>query len=243
MADGKTSTEETLAWLRRSEMEVISRVVGSWNHVFVVRLDDGMRHGLAVYKPRAGEYPLWDFPHGTLCLRETAAYRLSRALGWPRIPPTVLRDGVYGLGTVQQYVEAVAGATYFTMRQDRLVDLLPVALFDCLVNNTDRKGGHLLLDAEGRIWAIDHALTFHAEPKLRTVVWDFAGELVPAGYLEDLQRLAGELEGGQSVEQDLAGLLSPPEMDQLRARLGRLLDRGCFPYPDADGVHLPWPLV
>lgn len=149
--------EEKETWLTRGAIEPVGRIVRSWNQVFLVRVDDGQQHGLAIYKPRAGEYPLWDFPHGSLCLREMAAYHLSRALGWPHIPPTVLRDGPNGFGMVQQFIEADPKANYFTLRQDRLPDLLPVALFDCLVNNTDRKGGHLLLDRQGHIWAIDHA--------------------------------------------------------------------------------------
>lgn len=243
MTQDRHSEDRTIDWLTAGQIEPLSRIIRSWNHVFLVRIDDGKRRGLAIYKPRAGEYPLWDFAHGTLALRETAAYRLSRALGWPRIPPTALRDGPFGFGMIQQFVEADVEANYFTLREDRLADLLPVALFDHLVNNTDRKGGHLLLDAEERIWAIDHALTFHAEPKLRTVIWDFAGAAIPDRYEEDLQRLRQALRAGQPVEQELAGLLSPAEKDALRERVDRLLALGHFPHPDPQRTHLPWPLV
>jgi hypothetical protein len=243
MAENTYPFDETAIRLARGRMELVRQFVRSWNHVFLVRVEDGEQQVLAVYKPRAGEYPLWDFPQGTLCLREVAAYRLSRALGWPRIPPTVLRDGPYGLGMVQQFIEADSQANYFTLRESRRVDLLPVALFDHLVNNTDRKGGHLLLDPDGRIWAIDHALTFHVEPKLRTVIWDFAGEPIPTPRLEDLSRLRGQLEAGQPLEQDLARFLSPAELDRLRERLDHLLALGRFPHPDPHRAHLPWPLV
>ena len=156
-------------------MTVLGQILSSSNYAFLARVDDGELQALAVYKPRRGEVPLWDFAPGTLCMREVAAYVLSHALGWPLIPPTVLRDGSYGPGVVQLYIEADVDAHYFTFREERRADLVPVALFDIVTNNADRKGGHLLLDRDSRIWAIDHALTFHAEPKLRTVIWDFAG--------------------------------------------------------------------
>lgn len=235
--------EEKETWLTRGAIEPVGRIVRSWNQVFLVRVDDGQQHGLAIYKPRAGEYPLWDFPHGSLCLREMAAYHLSRALGWPHIPPTVLRDGPNGFGMVQQFIEADPKANYFTLRQDRLPDLLPVALFDCLVNNTDRKGGHLLLDRQGHIWAIDHALTFHVEPKLRTVIWDFVGRAIPAPYRNDLARIQEQLEPGQALGERLARLLSAREMEALRERLEGLLTSRRFPHPDPHQVHLPWPLI
>jgi len=235
--------EETLAWLSHGRMEIVGRIVRSWNHVFLARMDDKERTGLAVYKPRAGEYPLWDFPHGTLCLREMAAYRLSLALGWPPIPPTVLRDGPYGFGMVQQFIKANPKADYFTLRQDRLADLLPVALFDHLINNADRKGGHLLVDADGRIWAIDHALTFHEEPKLRTVIWDFAGEPIPTQHLRDLRRLQEEIAGEHPLQQELTRLLSGEEIAALQQRLAALVEMERLPPPDPERVHLPWPLV
>lgn len=239
---------DTLAWLTTGSIDVISRVERSWNHVLLVRVTGAGRVGLAIYKPRAGEYPLWDFPHGTLCLRERAAYLVSVFLGWPRIPPTVLRDGPYGFGALQQFVEADPEANYFTLRGSRLADLLPVALFDHLINNADRKGGHILLDREGRLWAIDHALTFNEEPKLRTVIWDFAGEPIPEPYLDDLRRLRRELTAevpadGPSIARALDRLLEPGEMRALLRRLDALLETSRFPYPDPDRVHLPWPLI
>ena len=243
MAESTYPFDETAIWLARGRMEPVKQFVRSWNQVFLMRVEDGERQGLAIYKPRAGEYPLWDFPRGTLCLREVASYRLSRALGWPRIPPTVLRDGPYGLGMVQQFIEADPKANYFTLQESQRANLLPVALFDHLVNNADRKGGHLLLDPEGHIWAIDHALTFHVEPKLRTVIWDFVGEPIPAPYPEDLIRLRGQLEAGQPLQQDLARFLSLADLDGLRRRLDHLLALNRFPHPDPQRAHLPRPLV
>lgn len=238
-----SAMDRTLAWLSQGQMALVGRFVQTWNAVFLAEVDDGERRGQAIYKPQRGEYPLWDFPHGTLCLREAAAYRLSRALGWPHVPPTVLRDGPFGFGMVQQFIEADPQATYFTLRESRLADLMPVALFDHLVNNADRKGGHLLLDGDGRIWAIDHALTFHVEPKLRTVIWDFAGQAIPDAHLSSLDSLREGLEAGRGVEQELDGLLSAEELDALRQRLRALLTTRQFPQPDPDRRFLPWPLV
>lgn len=234
--------EETLAWLSHGRMTLVGQVPQSWNYVFLARLNHRGRRGLAIYKPASGEYPLWDFPRGSLCRREVAAYRLSLALGWPRIPPSVLRDGPYGVGLVQAYVEANPGVTYFTMGPEMRDELLPVALFDHLVNNADRKAGHLLLDAEGRVWAIDQALSFHTEPKLRTVIWDFAGERIPEPYLVDLRRVeAGLAEGLLAAE--LGEMLAPTEMEALRERARLLLTAGLFPHPNSSRPHVPWPLV
>lgn len=234
--------EETLAWLARGRMTLVGQVAQSWNYVFLVRLSHRRRRGLAIYKPAAGEYPLWDFPRGSLCRREVAAYRLSLALGWPRIPPSVLRDGPYGVGMVQVYIEANPEVTYFTMGPQMRDELLPVALFDHLVNNADRKAGHLLLDTEGRVWAIDQALSFHVEPKLRTVIWDFAGEPIPEPYLVGLRRVEAELAEGV-LAAEMRGLLTLAEVEALRERARLLLASGVFPHPDPHRVHLPWPLV
>jgi len=235
--------ENSLSWLASGEIELIGRIVHSRNAVFVVQIETPEREGLAIYKPREGEYPLWDFLAGTLCRREVAAYCLSRSLGWPPIPPTVLRDGPLGTGMVQQFIEADPEATYFTLREERLAHLLAVAAFDHLTNNADRKAGHLLVDAAGQIWAIDHALTFHVEPKLRTVIWDFAGQPIPERCQRDLRRVDTILRAGQPLEQELRSLLTSQEISALRRRLGDLLTSGRFPAPDPDRRQVPWPLI
>lgn len=248
---GWTKTETTVAvgperalrLLARGRIELVEQILNSSNLMFLARVDDGDLRALAIYKPRRGESPLWDFPRGTLCLRETAAYVVSRALGWPLIPPTVLREGPYGVGALQLYVDADPQATYFSLRTERLADLLPVALFDLLANNADRKGGHLLLDAAGRIWAIDNALTFHAEPKLRTVIWDFAGEAISQEYLEDLKRLRDHLARRSHLRRVLGQLLAAEEIAALRKRLTALLLEATFPLPDPTRRQIPWPVV
>mgnify|MGYP006290637559 CR=1 FL=1 len=224
-------------------MEPVGQVVETRNTVFLVRIHGEEGYHLAIYKPCEGEYPLWDFPQGTLCLRERAAYLLGRALGWPRIPPTVLRDGFAGPGSVQQFIEFHPEENYFVLQEERRSDFLPVALFDHVVNNADRKVGHLLFDPAGTLWAIDQALTFHVDLKLRTVIWDFAGEPIPSRYLADLGRVRSDLASGRDLEAALSDLLSREEMEALRQRIDALLEAGVFPKPDPDRVCLPWPLV
>jgi hypothetical protein len=235
--------ERAIRLLSRGDMALLGQITPSSNFTFLASVDDGNLRALAIYKPRRGERPLWDFPHGTLCLREVAAYLVSRTLGWPLIPPTVLRDGPHGSGALQLYIDADPEANYFTFHEERLPDLLPVALFDTLVNNADRKGGHLLLDRWDRVWAIDNALTFHPEPKLRTVIWDFAGELIPEKYLTGLHQLQEYLAHGGPLREMLIGLLIEEEITALEARLVALLEDAVLPIPDPTRRQIPWPLV
>jgi uncharacterized repeat protein (TIGR03843 family) len=235
--------ERAMRLLSQGQVELVGRILSSSNVIFLARVDDRDVQALAIYKPRQGERPLWDFDHGTLCLREVATYVLSRALGWPRIPPTVLRDGPYGPGALQLYIDADPEANYFTFHEERLPDLLPVALFDVLANNADRKGGHVLLDQWDRVWAIDNALTFHSEPKLRTVIWDFAGERIPEEYVADLTRLQRHLAGESELHRTLAALLAEDEVAALQDRLIELLESAVFPYPDPTRRQIPWPMV
>lgn len=165
--------------LSTAEFEELQPVWHSSNYVYLASLRGPAGETLAaIYKPQRGERPLWDFPEGTLHLREVAAYRLSLVLGWPFIPPTVLRDGPGGEGSLQLFVEHDPNRHFFEQREEPALvpQLQRIALFDYVANNADRKGGHCLLDADGRIWAIDHGLCFHAQYKLRSVIWDWAGE-------------------------------------------------------------------
>lgn len=243
MGESTATYERTTQLLSQGRVSLLGQILSSSNATFLTRVDDGDLQALAIYKPRRGERPLWDFPHGTLCLREVAAFVVSRALGWPLVPPTTLHKGPYGLGALQLYIDADPEANYFTFREDRLPDLLPVALFDVLANNADRKGGHLLLDQQGRMWAIDNALTFHPEPKLRTVIWDFAGGALPEQYLADLHQLQERLACESALRQTLTGLLAEKEITALQVRLTRLLEHPIFPYPDPARHQVPWPIV
>ncbi|MGA3221911.1 MAG: SCO1664 family protein [Acidimicrobiales bacterium] len=194
---------------------------------------------LAIYKPARGERPLWDFPRG-LWKREVAAYELSRFLGWGIVPPTTARpDGPLGPGSLQYFVDALFDEHYFTLLEtpDHRRDLRRIAVFDVVANNADRKSGHCLIDREGHIWGIDHGLCFHAEPKLRTVIWDFAGEKIEKDLLASLGTMAAG-----SVPEALTRLLGDEEIGALRARAAALLASARFPEPSADFPY-PWPLV
>ena len=212
------------------------------NATFVVELRRGAARGLGVYKPRLGEVPLWDFPSGTLHRRECAAYVLSRVLGWRFVPPTVLRDGEAGIGSVQLFVPPVEGSNFFTLRDEHPEETLRMAVFDVIANNADRKGGHCFVGRAGGVWGLDHGLTFNVEHKLRTVIWDYAGSAVPERLLRDLRRLAEELGAASSdASAGLGALLSPEEMDALRSRVDALVERPVLPAGPHSRRDLPWP--
>jgi len=236
------SVERLLRLLAQGEIELLGLLPGSSNYVFLTRVSDGDLETWAVYKPQRGERPLWDFAPGTLCLRETAAFLFSQMLGWPLIPPTVLRQGPHGLGAVQFFIDANPEAHYLTFASERPAEGQRIAAFDVVANNADRKSGHCLLDDAGRVWCIDHGITFHTDFKLRTVIWEFAGQPIPAPLLKDLQILQAELSEKSPRAEILAQLLSPREMDALRHRLVHLMARKTYPEP---GPHraIPWPPV
>ena len=211
------------------------------NYTFLVRVSQGALTLDAIYKPRDGEQPLWDFPTGTLYKREYAAYLVSEDLSWDFIPCTVIRGGPYGVGSVQQYVDVDHRSSYFTIREESPEELERIALFDCLSNNADRKAGHCFRDTAGAIWSIDHGLTFHHEPKLRTVIWDFAQEPISAYLLEQMASLLENLCSENVVARELAPLLSAEELAALRGRLEALLRTGRFPPQDPYRRNVPWP--
>lgn len=237
----RSAGEDTGALLREGDLEILGLLPRSSNYTFLVRVGAAEDRTLAVYKPERGEAPLWDFPDGTLHLREAAAAVLADALGWPWVPATIVREGPHGVGSVQLFVEFDPEQHYFTMREDRPDDFRKIALFDAVANNADRKSGHCLLSTDGRVFAIDHGVCFHPEPKLRTVIWDFAEEPIPEGLLEDLRRLGRDL-ATDALREDLATLLQPAELRALERRLEDLIDTGCFPEP-GPGRPYPWPIV
>jgi uncharacterized repeat protein (TIGR03843 family) len=219
-----------------------------------VELDDLDPADLAVHKPRRGESPLWDFPDGTLHLREVAAYEVAAALGWDLVPVTVLvEDGPFGPGSLQRFVPHDPAHHYFHLLEhgaDDVVDQLrAMVVFDAVIDNADRKGGHVLLERStdddrglhGRIQLVDHGVSFNVERKLRTVGWHFAGEPVPAALREDVAELAEGLDGG-TVEGTLAALLAPAELTVLRHRVRRWADLERFPEPSGRNPF-PWPML
>ncbi len=232
------SGDEWHLLLATGEVEIEGRMPWSSNATFLVTLHAGALRAPAVYKPAAGERRLWDFPAG-LFRREVAASLLAAATELVAVPETVARAGPFGEGSFQRFIEADFSEHYFSLRDGGHHDeaLRRLCAFDLLANNADRKGGHVLVDGAGRIWGIDHGLCFHAEDKLRTVCWDFAGEPLPDAALAACASLAAGLPG------ELAALLAPRERRALVARARRLLERPVFPHPDPDERCYPWPLV
>jgi uncharacterized repeat protein (TIGR03843 family) len=238
-SDQRPPASGVLALLAEGEIEVVGRMPWSSNRTFLVTCASDDEETAAVYKPGRGERQLWDFPEG-IFRREIAAYELSTLLGWDLVPETLGRqDAPFGEGSLQRFVDADFSEHHFTLVENEVHHdrLRAICAFDIVVNNADRKSGHCLLDHDGRIWAIDNGLCFHRQPKLRTVIWEFAGQEVPAPLLASLRDLDTALPG------PLAGLLSAPEIEAVRHRARRLIDAGCFPVPDPDSYHFPWPLV
>jgi uncharacterized repeat protein (TIGR03843 family) len=229
--------------LATGDIDVLGALPNSSNAALLVRCSVGDDSCVAVYKPMRGEAPLWDFPDGTLHRREVAAFVLARALGWPRVPPTVLRDGPFGPGSVQLFVTFDPAEHFFTMEVERADVFRRVAMFDIAANNADRKAGHCLLGDDGEIWVIDHGVCFAVEPKLRTVIWTFVDEPLPADATTDLERVSTALEPGGDLRGELEALLARDEVDETAARIDRLLARGRFPEPEPGVRPFPWPPI
>jgi uncharacterized repeat protein (TIGR03843 family) len=233
-----------LTALQDGELQVQGQFVSGSNYTFMVSVHTEQIDLSAVYKPRRGEQPLWDFPAGTLSRREVAAYELSELLGWELVPPTIYRrKGPLGAGSLQQYIEHDPEYHYFNFSVEDRQLLRPVALFDLLINNADRKGGHILKAADNHLWLIDHGVCFHPEDKLRTVVWDFAGEAIPQDLLSDLSRLIDLEEKEQRVTQNLSGLLRKGDITALLLRARHLVDSATYPFPQGTRRSYPWPPV
>jgi uncharacterized repeat protein (TIGR03843 family) len=236
---GPGADADALDVLASGDVQIVGRMPWSSNATFLVEACIEGRSSRAIYKPHAGERPLWDFPDG-LYRREAAAHELSAALGWDVVPLTIVRhDLPHGVGSLQRFVEADFEQHYFTLLEDEAFhdQLRRMAVFDIVSNNTDRKGGHCLLDAAGHVWGIDNGLSFHAEFKLRTVIWDFAGDAIDEHLLDDLRAL---LDAG--VPPRVAELIGVFERDALLTRARALVREGVLPH-DPTGRRYPWPLV
>lgn len=231
----RVTADRVKTLLRDGKIEVLGLLPGASNYTFAVTVSEDDLKVVGVYKPRAGETPLWDFPDGTLWRREVAAYELSESLGWGLVPPTIAREGPDGIGSMQLFIDHDPEQHYFTLMNTYADTFRRVALFDHVMNNADRKAGHCLLErGSERIWVVDHGVCFHTDPKLRTVIWDFAGEPIPSDARADLERLD-------------VGVLSPwlaaGEVSATRARIEMLLDATVFPDPPEDRRSYPWPPV
>ena len=233
-----------LTVLAEGELHIVGRLVGSTNHAMYAEAihdcpPDGRLALDAVYKPVAGERPLMDFPDQTLARRELAAYLVSEAAGWSIVPPTVFRDGPFGEGMVQQWITVDDAVDVVAMVVEADPRLRRMAAFDAVVNNTDRKGGHLLPIAGGHVHGVDHGVCFSPVPKLRTVLWGWRGEPFGPDEIAGLERIRAALDGGLGT--DLRDLLSRVEVAATRRRVASLLRTGTFPQPDPDWPAVPWP--
>ena len=247
-----TIQPDSVAGLSRQEIEQrlnnwpitgIGLHPGGSNYVFVIRLADQDDEIYAIYKPASGERPLRDFPYGTLHNREWSAYLLADALGWPAVPPTVVREGPHGIGSVQLFIDADFTKHYFNLRDERLDDYTPIAMFDVLINNADRKGGACLLDAEGQLWAVDHGLTFNPLARRRTVMFEFNGTPYPEDLLDALNELLSSLENGNDeLRNKLSDTLDIHEIDSLIRRGKEMIEDRSFPILDPDW-NVPWPMI
>lgn len=262
MAQQSLSTADWLQLLQMGSLAVKGVLPWSSNYSFLVDVcpNTAVRETLphlpynelsevrAVYKPRRGERPLWDFAQGTLCQRERAAFLISQAIGWNLIPPTVLRDGEHGIGSVQLFVQHDPEAHYFTFEGNPgfREALQKTVLLDIIMNNADRKAGHVLieeLNGSNTLWLIDHGICFHTEHKLRTVIWEFAGEPIPPVLLTDLEKLSDKIATNKAgLRLELLQLLTEAEIEALQKRISRTLNHSIFISP-GPGRHYPWPPV
>jgi hypothetical protein len=243
MARARSSESPEQLLLKLPDFTILGLLHGASNYTFLARLGPHPPSGLhAVYKPARGESPLWDFEAGTLYRREVAAYELSKVLGWPNIPATVVRETApHGIGALQLFIDA--DRRHFLGQNAAHEDIwLRIALFDVIANNADRKSGHCLFDSVDKVWVIDHGLTFHAEEKLRTVIWDYSGRPLPDELCGDVERALIDLERGQ-LGKRMRDLISPVELRALKRRVRAVLDPGWrFPEPSS-AWSIPWPPV
>jgi uncharacterized repeat protein (TIGR03843 family) len=236
------SLDNALTLLREGDLSIEGRVVDASNATFYCAVSCGEQVAACVYKPVAGERPLWDFPDGTLAEREVAAYEVSAATGWLIVPPTVYRDGPAGPGMVQLWIDTDEDVNIARfMRRRDLEQLRLLSVFDAVINNADRKGGHLLPTVEGHVYGVDHGVTFSVEDKLRTVLWQWAGAKLPQEAREVLAKLRTELDG--DLGERLGELLTRREVWRTRSRVDALLSTGRHPEPNGDWPPVPWPPI
>jgi len=237
-----------LTAMREGQLSLQGEFVWGSNYTFLLNVEHPSGDLQAVYKPTRGVRPLWDFPSTTLAKREVAAYIVSEALGWDLIPPTIYRkDGPFGDGSLQLFVEHDPEYHYFNFSEEDKQRLRPVVLFDYLVNNADRKGSHVLVDADNHIWLIDHGICFHIEEKLRTVIWDFEGTPIPNDLLNDIETFAMKFSPTESHPSNLADRLSPylneEEINALTERAKMVIKMGLFIDAETNRRPYPWPPV
>lgn len=225
--------------LQTGEIDVQGRLLDASNATLYCGIAGNGLTGTCVYKPIAGERPLWDFPDGTLAAREVAAYTVSAATGWDLVPPTVLREGPFGLGMVQWWIETDDTVDLGELARSDHPDLARMAVLDAVINNADRKGGHLLPTVEGRVYGVDHGVCFSTEDKLRTLLWQWRGDPLPEDATGALSQLQADLTG--TLGDTLRALLDKREVRMTARRVDRLLRTGQYPMPSGDWPAIPWP--
>lgn len=238
--------DDVLKILQEGSLSLKGEFMWGSNYTFLLQVEHPLGEKTAVYKPTRGVRPLWDFSTPSLARREAAAYQVSQILGWQLVPPTVYRkDGPYGAGSLQLYIEHDPQYHYFNFSQADRQRLRPTSLFDLLINNADRKGSHILIDPDRHLWLIDHGICFHTENKLRTVIWDFAGEPIPPDLCADLTNFHQRLSSDDASEMaaSLTKHLTAAEVVALSRRAGQILTSGHYPNPDPDRRPYPWPPV
>ncbi len=231
--------DQILHVLTSGEITASELIPWGSNYTFAVRIECDGCATLGVYKPLRGEAPLWDFPPG-LYRREYASYVVARLLGWDFIPLTIVRDGEHGVGSVQLFVEHEA-SDYFSFRTNHADELKRMCVFDVITNNADRKAGHCLEGTDGRLWGIDHGLTFNVQPKLRTVIWDYGGEPIPQPLVDDLLDFRTDSQRLKELYAELGKSLAKDELAMFLKRIDRLIEEPVFPAPYSRRSH-PWPL-
>ena len=239
---GVSVVKDLLTVLRSGEITLKGLFQVGSNYTFLVEVNAQGECLEAIYKPIQGEQPLWDFPSGTLANREVAAFLISEELGWGLVPPTVLRSGPYGQGSIQLFIDFAPDGHYFNFTDIEKEICRSVAAFDYVINNADRKGGHIVRSNDGDIWLIDHGVCFHCEEKLRTVLWDFAGERLPDYIRSDITDLAIVINSSAKLMNKLSQLLSVSEIKSLLGRATNLVASGCLPQPGLD-CNYPWPML
>jgi len=235
--------DDAIALLTRGDLEIAGRLVEASNATLYCTVTDQDSRAACVYKPVAGERPLWDFPHGTLAGRELAAYQVSRASGWDIVPPTVYRDGPFGPGMCQLWIDSDPAVDLLALaRSGSHQGLRAMAVFDAVINNADRKIGHLLPTPEGHLYGCDHGVSFAQEYKLRTVLWQWRGNPLTEEAVQALERISEQLERGE-LATELSQWLTADEVAAARIRVEELLSHRVHPYPPEDWPAVPWPPI
>jgi hypothetical protein len=230
--------------LQYGEIDLEGQFLRGSNGTFLVVVRLAGNSVRAVYKPKAGEQPLWDFPRGTLCRREVAAFIFDESLGWNLVPPTVFRrTAPLGAGSLQAFIPHNPQNHYLNMTTGVTEVHRKVLLFDYMLNNADRKAGHFIMDDKQHIWLIDHGLTFNEVDKLRTVAWNHAGEEIPPDLQRDILKVLAGLDSRDGIREQLTGLLSAKEISVLIQRMKGLLEKGAYPVPSGDRRFVPWPPI